>query len=171
MFVLLCLFMKKKTQAVFFPPSVMPLSTMLNWSRAVIPSGVHYCSNVSRSGYIWFYSRSCDQESTNGCPCLVEWKSKNITMSFIIIADFCLFFKSEKRMQKTFWRRSLPFVQKQKQQMVSKTFTDAANANKFFRLLHPISNILHFPYKIRSFKVSTELWLIKKLVIDFYRFN
>ena len=61
---------------------------------------------------------------------------------------------------------SLPFVQKQKQQMVSKTFTDAANANKFFRLLHPISNILHFPYKIRSFKVSTELKLADKKIGD-----
>ena len=82
-------------------------------------------------------------------------------MSYIIIADFCLFFKSEKRMHV-----SLPFVQKQKQQMVSKTFTDAANANKFFRLLHPISNILHFPYKIRSFKVSTELKLADKKIGD-----
>ena len=156
MFVLLCLFMKKKTQAVFFPPSVMPLSTMLNWSRAVIPSGVHYCSNVSRSGYIWFYSRSCDQESTNGCPCLVEWKSKNITMSFIIIADFCLFFKSEKRMQKTFWRRSLPFVQKQKQQMVSKTFTDAANAMQVFQVV--TSHQQHSPFSLQDQIIQGKHW-------------
>ena len=30
------------------------------------------CSDVSRSGFILFYSRPCDQESTNGSPCLVE---------------------------------------------------------------------------------------------------
>ena len=37
------------------------------------------CSSVSRSGYIWFDSRPCDQASANDSPCLVERKSRNIT--------------------------------------------------------------------------------------------
>ena len=56
-----------------------------------------------------------------------------------------------------------------------KTFTDAANGNKFFRLLHPYNyqhSLLILNYEIGSFKVSTEVWLIKQLVIiDFYRLN
>ena len=68
--------------AVFFPPSVTPLSIML-WSRAVMYPGRGTLPNVSWSGYIWFYSRSRDQETTNGSPCSVEWKSRNITMKFI----------------------------------------------------------------------------------------
>ena len=43
----------------------------------------NYCSNVSQSGYIWFLSRPRDQESTNGSPCLVEWKFRNITMDVV----------------------------------------------------------------------------------------
>ena len=45
-----------------------------------------------------------------------------------------------------------------------KTFTDAANGNKFFRFLHPYNNqqsLLILNYEIGSFKVSAEVWLIK----------
>ena len=56
-----------------------------------------------------------------------------------------------------------------------KTFTDAANGNKFFRFLHPYNyqhSLFILNYEIGSFKVSTEVWLIKQLVIiDFYRLN
>ena len=43
---------QKRKLAVFFPPSVMPLSTML-WSRAVMYPERSTLLNVSRSGYIW----------------------------------------------------------------------------------------------------------------------
>ena len=55
-----------------FPPFFDP--ACCNVSRAG-----YNCSSVSRSGYIWFYSRPCDQASANGRPCLVERKSRNIT--------------------------------------------------------------------------------------------
>ena len=55
------------------------LSTML-WSRAVMYPERGTLLTVSRSGYIWFQSTPRDQESTIGSPCLVEWKSRNITM-------------------------------------------------------------------------------------------
>ena len=43
---------QKRKLAVFFPPSVMSLSTML-WSRAVMYPERSTLLNVSRSGYIW----------------------------------------------------------------------------------------------------------------------
>ena len=55
-----------------FPPFFDP--ACCNVSRAG-----YNCSSVSRSGYIWFYSRPCDQASANGSPCLIERKSRNIT--------------------------------------------------------------------------------------------
>ena len=77
---------EKKTDSVF-PPSVTPLSTML-WSGAIIylerGTFLIQCTPIGiRSGYIWFYSRPCDQESANGCPCLVEWKSRNIATVYV----------------------------------------------------------------------------------------
>ena len=83
MFVLLCSFTKKKTGSVFpaFCHATFhhPLITCCNVSRVG-----YNCSNVSRWGYIWFYARSCDQESANDSPCIVEWKSRNITNDDII---------------------------------------------------------------------------------------
>ena len=83
MFVLLCSFTKKKTGSVF------PAFCHTTFHHALITccnvSRVGYnCSNVSRWGYIWFYARSCDQESANDSPCIVEWKSRNITNDDII---------------------------------------------------------------------------------------
>ena len=82
-FVLLCSFTKKKTGSVF------PAFCHTTFHHALITccnvSRVGYnCSNVSRWGYIWFYARSCDQESGNDSPCIVEWKSRNITNDDII---------------------------------------------------------------------------------------
>ena len=82
-FVLLCSFTKKKTGSVF------PAFCHTTFHHALITccnvSRVGYnCSNVSWWGYIWFYARSCDQESGNDSPCIVEWKSRNITNDDII---------------------------------------------------------------------------------------
>ena len=41
------------------------------------------CCNVARAGYV-AKSGPREQESTNGSPCLVEWKSRNITRGFIL---------------------------------------------------------------------------------------
>ena len=71
---LLCSFTKKKTGSVF--PSFCHATFYHH--RNVSRAGYN-CSDVSRSGFILFYSRPCDQESTNGSPCLVEWKFRNIT--------------------------------------------------------------------------------------------
>ena len=48
-----CVHSRKRKLAVFFPPSVTPLSTML-WSRAAMYPERDTLFNVSRSGYIWF---------------------------------------------------------------------------------------------------------------------
>ena len=70
-----------------FPAFCTPLSTML-WSRAAMYPEWDTLFNVSRSGYIWFYSRPRDQESTNGSPCLVEWNSRNITNKTYVIRHY-----------------------------------------------------------------------------------
>ena len=65
--------------------SVFPTFCHATFHHSLIRRAVMYpergtiCSSVSRSGYIWFNSRSCDQASANGSPCLVERKSRNIT--------------------------------------------------------------------------------------------
>ena len=81
---LLCSLMKKKTG------SVSPTFCHAIFHHALITccnvSWAGYnCSNLSGSGYIWFLSRPCDQESANGSPCLFEWKSRNITNLIITI--------------------------------------------------------------------------------------
>ena len=80
-FALLSSFTKKKTSSVFpaFCHTTFrhALITCCNVSRAGWAG--YNCSNVSRWWYIWFYARSCDQESASGSPCLIEWKSRNIT--------------------------------------------------------------------------------------------
>ena len=76
MFVLLCSFTKKKTGSVFpifFPP----------FCHATFHHALITCCNVARAGYI-AKSRPRDQEWTDGSPCLVEWKSRNITRGFIL---------------------------------------------------------------------------------------
>ena len=94
MFVLLCSFAKKKT-TVFFPLPVTSLSTIL-WPRAVMyPKGE---------------SRPCDQESTNGSPCLVDWKctlmyrfarsSKNCNFLCVAKIDFSNFLQFLEKLQK-----------------------------------------------------------------------
>ena len=45
---------------------------------------------VSRSGYIWIWSRARDQESTNHSAHFVEWKSSYITTWFVTVVTLLL---------------------------------------------------------------------------------
>ena len=58
-------------------------SLSLKQSYSKIHREGNNCSIVSRSGYIWIFSKAHDQESTNHSAHFAEWKSSYITRSFI----------------------------------------------------------------------------------------
>ena len=65
------------------------------------------------------------------CSCVVH-------IAFIIFADFCLFFKSEKHMQKTLRHHMFPtFVQKQKQTCL---FCKINRVGHFIKLINKNNN-------------------------------
>ena len=67
-------------------------SLSLKQSYSKIHREGNNCSIVSRSGYIWIFSKAHDQESTNHSAHFVEWKSSYITI--IIVTMECMQVKS-----------------------------------------------------------------------------
>ena len=61
------------------------------------------CSNVSWFEYFRFKSRPCDQESTNCIRCLVEWNSRNITISNVFTSLNVVLSKSMRQRKKISW--------------------------------------------------------------------
>ena len=69
-------------------------SVFPTFCHATFHHGLITCCNVSRVQLlmikcimIWIHlilARPCDQESTNGSPCLGEWKSRNIAVNIVI---------------------------------------------------------------------------------------
>ena len=81
---------QKRKLAVFFPPSVTPLSIML-WSRAVMyPNQSTIAKMYHDQNQFDFSQGHCDQKSTNGSPFLVEWKFRNITRGLVTVLEAIL---------------------------------------------------------------------------------
>ena len=77
------------------------------------------------------------------CFCVVH-------IAFIIFADFCLFFKSKKCMQKTLWHHLFPFVQKQKQPCL---FCKISGVGHFIKLKKNNSGI-----SIGNSMICSDIW-------------
>ena len=82
-------FQRNHTLSVFFIYLDFPLNNHIAKTSKQRRRAGNNCAIVSRSGYIWIWSRARDQESTNHSAHFVEWKSSYITMNFVSRGSQC----------------------------------------------------------------------------------